>query len=104
MCLTDMKTKLVTRMGSVISKLAKWFLPGADLCSIGCPGCKLVDIIPEPLSPGSHSSIPDKRVLRVCDPERGGHMVCVKEGGGTSSQDDEVLDVAVVGLYSILLE
>ena len=102
--LPDTKTKLVASVGSVIAKLAKGFISGADLCSEGRPGCKLVEVVPKPVGSGSHGSIADKRVLRVCDPECGGDLVGVEESGRAASENAEVTDVAVVGLYSILLE
>ena len=98
------EAEFITSVGSVIAKLAKRFVSGADPCSKGCPRCKLVKIVPKPVCSRGHGGVADKRVSRVCDPERGGNLVRVEERGGTTGQDAEVTNVAVVGLYSILLE
>lgn len=90
-------------MCSVIGKLAERFFIGTDPCGIGCPGRKLVQIIPKPEGSGSDSCVANECVLWVCDPESRWDLVCIEQRGGTAGQDAKVTDVAIVSLYSILL-
>ena len=63
----------------------------------------IIEVVPEAISSGSSCRISDEGVLGVGDPEGGRNLVSVEEGGGASREDAEVSDVAIVGLYSVLL-